>query len=141
MNNKTVHNILVFLIAAAIIASPSLMASLPWWSFVIPLFILGIVTRFLKWNIPGFSLGFLAGFAIWFGVNWYLDSHSGNIVLSRIGQILGQNKWVVLLVAGTIGGILGGLALSSGEQLFAESRSKKLPVLEQQSEETPPIKG
>jgi hypothetical protein len=128
MNNKNIRNIVIVLIVIALIVGTRMIGSLPWWSFAVPVFLFGVATHFLKWEIPGFTLGFLAGFVVWFGLNWYLDNKAGSIVMERIAQLLGQSKWVVLLGAGLIGGILSGLALSAGEQMFTPRKPKKLAI-------------
>lgn len=127
MKNRIVRNIIILVLTLAIIFAVRTIESLPWWSFVIPVFILGVVaTKVFKWEIPGFTLGFLAGFIIWFGINWYVDNTNGSIVMTRLSQLLSTSKWVVLLAAGVIGGLLSGLALSAGEQMLSSGKSKVL---------------
>lgn len=128
MKNSIIRNIVVIIITIALILGTRMINSFPWWSFAVPVFLFGISTHFLKWEIPGFSLGFLAGFIVWFGLNWYTDSTNGSLVIERIAQLLTINKWLVLLGAGIMGGIISGLALSAGEQMFSEGKSKNLAV-------------
>ena len=87
--------------------------SLPWWSFVIPIIIFGIILSFLKWNVASFGIGFLSGFVVWFVTNLYFD-RSYNSIFYKIGLLLSVPKGVVLVISGLIGGIITGLALYSG---------------------------
>lgn len=89
----------------------------PWWSFVIPVLILGAVIGVKKWQVPGFATGFICGFIVWFGLNWYFDLTQNGIVLSKVGQLLSVPKIVILLMAGIIGGVLTGLALYAGKTM------------------------
>jgi hypothetical protein len=127
MKNSIVRNIVILIVTIALIFAVRMIEALPWWSFVVPIFILGVLAaKGFKWEIPGFTLGFLAGFIVWFGVNWYIDNANGSIVMNRLAQLLSINKWLVLLGAGVIGGLLSGLALSAGEQMFSAGKSKLL---------------
>lgn len=113
MRNKK-HSVKTFFITIVIVFLTGLIDSLPWWSFIIPIALLGILLNFLKWNISSFSIGFLAGFIIWSGTNFYLDRTGNGIMLNKISELLLTNKFVLLMVAGVIGGLLSGLALYTG---------------------------
>jgi len=118
MRNKK-HSVKTFFITIVIVFVTGLIDSLPWWSFIIPIALLGILLNLLKWNINSFSIGFLAGFIIWSGINFYLDRTGNGIMLNKISELLLTNKLVLLMVAGLIGGLLSGLALYTGTSVFS----------------------
>src|ERR1044072_5277707 len=72
---------------------------LPWWSFVIPVLLFGVVISIKKWRVAGFGIGFIAGFIIWFGGNMYFDITQNGIVLQKIGLLISVPKIVVMLIA------------------------------------------
>ena len=89
----------------------------PWWSFVIPVLIFGMVITIRNWHFSSFTAGFLSGFLTWFGANLYFDLTLNGIVLDKIGLLLSVPKIIVLLISGLIGGLLTGLALYSGKAI------------------------
>jgi hypothetical protein len=89
---------------------------LPWWSFLIPVFILGCITSILKWQAPAFVAGFIAGFMLWFGMNLYVDIAYHGLILSRWEPLI---KITMLLMTGLVGGLLTGLALYAGKKTIA----------------------
>jgi hypothetical protein len=99
---------------------------LPWWSFVIPVIILGMVITFRAWHVSGFIVGFLSGLITWIGVNLYFDLTSNGIILNRIGLLLMMPKIIVILISGLIGGILTGLALYTGQNIMVYSEISDL---------------
>jgi hypothetical protein len=103
-----------------------LIESLPWWSFVIPVVILGIIITFRTWDVLIFPIGFLSGFITWFGANLYFDMTSNAIVLNKMALLLTVNKIVVLLISGLIGGLLTGLALYTGKSIIAYDKISDL---------------
>ncbi|WP_226179775.1 hypothetical protein [Hymenobacter lucidus] len=101
---------------------------LPWWGFIIPLFIFGVLINYLKWNVAGFSVGFIAGFLLWAGANVYYDIQYDGLILQKVALLFSLPKIVVFLIAGIIGGLLAGLAMYSGKGLFSYRAAS--PVLE-----------
>lgn len=117
MSKKTVNNIKAIVIASILIVLTRMIDHLPWWSFVIPVIVLGIVTSLRKWNISGFSMGFLSGFAIWSVSNWYFDSVNNGILLSKMALMLSVNKLILIVISGVIGGLVTGTALYTGTSI------------------------
>jgi len=100
--------------------------SLPWWTFIIPVVILGIVITIWKWKVSTFAMGFLCGFIIWFGANLYFDLTFNGAIMSRIGLLFTVPRIVVLLLSGVIGGVLTGLALFTGRSMVFRSENRLL---------------
>lgn len=111
---KTISLILVIIMLTGMIDG------LPWWSFVVPVLILGVIISYRKWNVAGFAVGFIAGFIIWFMANLYFDITLGGTILNKIGLLLSVSKITVLVFSGIIGGVLTGLALYTGKSIVSE---------------------
>lgn len=102
-----------------IIILTRMIAALAWWSFVVPVLIFGTVFTYRKWVAPVFTLGFLAGFIVWFGGNLYYDLAGNGIMLSKMGHLLSIPKIGVIFISGIVGGIVTGLALYTGKTIVA----------------------
>jgi len=116
MQKRKFNTIKSILILIPIIIITGLIDRLPWWSFVVPVFIVGLLIGYLQWNIPTFTVGFLAGFIVWVGVNMFYDVTGNGIALKKIADVFSIPKAVVLLMAGLIGGLQTGLALFTGKR-------------------------
>lgn len=119
MKKKTLNNTVVLIITIIIIIITRIIEALPWWSFVVPVLIFGTVFTYLKWVVPVFFIGFLAGFIVWLGGNLYFDLIGNGIMLSRMGQLLLIPKIGVILISGILGGLVTGLALYTGKSIVA----------------------
>ena len=122
MKNRRSDNIKTILLTVVILLLTRIIGSLPWWSFVVPVTIFGVVITIKKWEVSGFAAGFAAGFLTWLGANLFFDLSSNGIVLTRIGLLISVPKIVVLLISGMIGGLLTGLALHTGQSIVAEEQ-------------------
>jgi hypothetical protein len=116
-NSATVAALIVVIVASG------LADSLPWWFFVLPVLLLGIVSRWKGWVVPGFPLGFTAGFLVWFGGNLFYGFVFGGAVLQKIGSNYSLPGFVMLLLSGLPGGILAGLAFYAGKRMFRPAKS------------------
>ena len=94
---------------------------MPWWGFLIPVLVLGMVIGFRKWQVSGFLIGFLCGFLLWLGGNLYFHIiYHGNIL-----QKLGTGPGIaILIVSGIVGGVLTGLALHTGRAIMLDKKTK-----------------
>jgi len=121
MKKKQSGFIITLVVIIGIVLLTKSIGVLPWWSFVVPVLLLGWVISKKQWRVAGFGTGFIAGFLIWFFGNLYFDSTLNGIVLGRIGLLIAMPKIVVLLLAGIMGGVLTGLALYAGKNLPARA--------------------
>jgi hypothetical protein len=126
MKKNAFYNIKTMLIIIILVVLIRMIGILPWWSFVIPVIILGMVITFRAWHVSGFIVGFLSGLITWIGVNLYFDLTSNGIILNRIGLLLMMPKIIVILISGLIGGILTGLALYTGQNIMVYSEISDL---------------
>lgn len=101
--------------------------TVPWWSFIVPVILLGMVLKLRNWDIPYFLIGFVAGFLIWFGTDIYFDITLPGNVLGKLGKILSVSRIIIMALSGIIGGLLNGLALYTGQQLLVNTH---IPVTE-----------
>ncbi len=107
-----------FLILLPILIGTEMIDSIPWWIFVIPVMIFGAITSLYKWQVSGFLTGFICGFIIWFGTNVFYDSTLPGKVFGRVGSMFSLPGIVVIFCSGLVGGILTGIALHAGRNLF-----------------------
>jgi hypothetical protein len=85
----------------------------PWWSFVILLFVMG--SLFIE--NPGKSLvfGIIVGVIVWILTAFYQDYNSHVSAATVIGDLLGGlPKVLVFLITGLIAGVVYGLSAMTG---------------------------
>jgi hypothetical protein len=87
---------------------------LPWWSFLIPIFLLGVFLPFQKLKIYPFLWGFIAGFLVWFLYTVYLEMTYKGEIMQSVAKIMKVKPYLLHLSIGVIGGLLTGLGLYSG---------------------------
>lgn len=119
-------NIKILFLSICLILPVQMIHLFPWWSFVIPLFILGLFIQHKKWNVNSFMIGFLAGFIIWFGATLYFDTKNNSLILDKIGVLLSLNKILIMILSGCIGGLLAGVSLLTGTKFFEERTEKNI---------------
>jgi len=101
-----------------------------WWWFVIPVFVAGVLLppKFTKGN--GFCVGFVAGALSWFLPHFYFQwTYSGKL-FAQLATLIGVPVWVLVIAIAVIGGILGGLAFTTGKQLRSGKEKLKLNLEE-----------
>jgi hypothetical protein len=98
----------------------------PWWSFLLPIFFIGIILPLEKWKIHAFLYGFFAGFLVWTLSTLYFEAHYNCTILHAISKMFSVSIYVLYGFIGLIGGILSGLALYSG---FLLMRGKEIVSL------------
>ncbi|RLJ72731.1 hypothetical protein [Pedobacter alluvionis] len=118
MNKNLINNLITICISIVLLFLSAILIENPWWFFVIPVFIWGIIVNRLRWKVSLFSIGFLSGFLVWLFGNIYFDFVLDGHVLNRIAMLISLPKFVLMLLTGLIGGILTGLSLFTGGSLF-----------------------
>jgi len=127
MKEKLIQSILVVIVCGIVMISLGNVQVLPWWTFLLPVLILGNVLTLLKLNLNAFMLGFIAGFLIWFGGNSVFDIKYNGFILVKLADLLSVPKILLFLTSGIIGGILAGLAMYVGKNILKDTG---LPNLE-----------
>lgn len=107
--------IITLLLLLLIIVSIGMIDTLPWWSFTLPVMILGWVIRWKKYKVPTFLTGFFGGFIAWFGGYLYFHLHFHAPFFNRADDL---PIFAILSASGLIGGLLTGLALYTGRSAF-----------------------
>lgn len=118
---------ITFLIVGTITGLFPLITSIPWWSFLIPLFLVGVVLPFQRWKVRAFLTSFLAGFCVWLGTTLYFEKIYDGDVMKMMSGIADLNSLLMYLIIGSIGGVLSGLAVYSG---FLLKRGREVLSLE-----------
>jgi|GEM_PF-1001500 len=121
MKTRPVQNILVIILCSVVIISVSVLDFLPWWIFLVPVLILGYGLSLLKLKVNGFELGFISGFLIWFGGNLLFDLQYNGFTLFKLAKLVNAPKVLLLIASGMIGGLLTGLALYVGKNIFKDA--------------------
>ena len=122
MRKKLPDSIKTMLIILVLITGTDLFEQLPWWSFVLPVLVLGVIAGLRHWQFSGFITGFIPGFIIWSGANSYFDLRLHGGVLNKLGVLINFPEIVVIIIAGLIGGVLTGLVLYTGKCLSGREK-------------------
>jgi hypothetical protein len=87
---------------------------LPWWSFLLPVFLLGILLPLQKWKVCPFLWGFIAGFSVWLLCTIYFEITYKGEIMHPIAKMIKVTPFLLHLIIGFIGGLLTGLGVYSG---------------------------
>ncbi len=105
-----------FIVSIVLMAFLSFTAGLyfPWWSIAIVCF---LVSVFIHQKAGmAFLAGFLALFLLWGGLSVWISYNNNHILAHRVSQLIVKkdDPYLLMLVTGLIGAIVGGLAAISG---------------------------
>lgn len=120
--------VLVFAILLIVITLTGLLTQLPWWSFTVPVFFMGVLLPLQKWKVLPFVWGFLAGFLVWLMATVYFNSVYDGEFMNSVAQIGNVSITLLYVVIGLIGGVLSGLAFYSGYLLRKGREALKLEL-------------
>ena len=95
----------------------------PWWSIAIAAFITALLIYQKSWK--AFLSGFVALLLLWGGLAYWIDIKNESILSSRISQLfgIGNNSFLLIVITGKIGGLVGGFAAMSGSFLRGSKSS------------------
>ena len=122
MKSKKQSRIQVFLALSLFILLFRMIDGPPWWSFILPVMVLGACIPSGRLNISYFSAGFSSGCFVWIASTLYYHFIYKGVLIDRIGMGYGV---IALTASGLIGGLLTGLAFYAGKSLTVD-RKKKL---------------
>ena len=74
----------------------------------------------IVWELRGawpFFMGFIALFLLWSLYAYGLDWNNQHILADKIGDLLGMEGWMVPLLTGLVGGLMGGVCIWLGNNL------------------------
>ena len=100
---------------------------LPWWSFLLVIFFLGVIIPFKSWKVSPFTSGFFAGFAVWTGATFFFETIYGGEIIDKMGKMFYINYCLLYIIIGIMGGGITGLSVYSG---FLLKLGKKTLFLE-----------
>ncbi len=106
--------ILTVLLLVFVSVAVQAMTFLPWWSFVIPIFLLGFGLPLKRWNVSAFLLGFTVGFLVWVFSTLYFEMQYEGFIIKKVSLLFNMPQVVLYGCIGSIGGVLTGLAFYSG---------------------------
>jgi uncharacterized membrane protein (Fun14 family) len=91
---------------------------LPWYSLVIPTFIIGFLSKNRK-GFQMFVVGFFAVFLLWMLYISILSINNQFILANRLSVLFFKHQWNFLLIftSSFIGGLVGGSATITGHYL------------------------
>lgn len=107
---KIITLVLVFLV----MTGTQMLEFLPWWSFCIPIFLLGFILPLKKWKVTSFFWGFIAGFLNWVWFTIYFEKIYQGEIIASLADLIDISTYMLYAMIGSIGGGLAGLALYSG---------------------------
>ena len=108
-----------FLVALILTALLSFIGGLymPWWSIALAAFLTAILVHQKPWK--ALLAGFFSVFLLWGILAEWIDLPNESILSGRIGELLGigNHPFILVLITGFIGGLIGGFAALSGSYL------------------------
>lgn len=116
-----------FIISLILIALLSFAACLyfPWWSIAIAAFLVIVVIP----QRPGkaFLCGFLSLFLLWAGLSLRISNNNNHILAHKMSAVIlaVDNPFLLIVVTGLLGGIIGGLGALAGGLLRSASVKKQ----------------
>jgi hypothetical protein len=114
-----------FLVTTTLIALLSFLCGLylPWWGFALAACAVGALIP--QRPVLSFLSGFLALFLLWVLLAWGIDSANNSILSSKIAQILplGGSSFLLILLTGLTGALVGGGAALTGTYLMQKPRA------------------
>ncbi len=97
---------------------------LPWWSIAAASFIVSIFIE----QKPGYAFlsGFIALFLLWGLIAWLKDAANDGILGSKMAMLIikTDSSFLLILITGMIGAVVGGLAALSGSLLRSVVKTK-----------------
>lgn len=86
---------------------------LPWWIIAPAAGLVAVSVR--SSGLSDFMAGFLGVGLLWLAMAWWIDLETESILTQKIAALLSVGKaYVIILVTGLIGGIVGGFGALSG---------------------------
>lgn len=97
---------------------------LPWWIIALICFLIGLSFIDSAWQ--AFFIGFSMVFLLWFITAAVKSYQNDFILINRMAELLPiHNTWVIMIITGLIGGLVGGLSTLTGYFLQSINEKKK----------------
>lgn len=107
----------------------------PWWGIAPVAFGVALLIHQKAWK--AFLSGFAGAFLLWVVLAWWIDAENGRNLSSKIGELIGigSNSFLLIIITGTVAGIVSGGAALSGSFL----RSSKKEINEELPDSDPAL--
>ena len=100
----------------AILSLPVQMFLPWWWLLAVVAFVIGYLINLAGYK--AFIAGFVGNAAVWWGYAGYTRIRTHGILSNKIAVLFHlPNPWLLVLIAGIIAGLVGGMAAVSGREL------------------------
>jgi len=96
---------------------------LPFWIIAVVAFILNYAIKTNGWS--SFFSGFIAVFLLWFIVVIAIESHSGEVLVSKVSELFGLSNLLLKIVTATIGALVAGLSGLTARMLFVRGGARR----------------
>jgi hypothetical protein len=106
--------LITFAILFAVLLFMGSLDYLPWWSFSVPVFLLGVLLPLKKWKVSPFLWGFIAGFMAWLLSTIYFEIIYDGEIMKPVANVMKVKPYLLHPAIGLIGGLLTGLGVYSG---------------------------
>jgi hypothetical protein len=106
--------LITFAILFAVLIFMGSLHFLPWWSFSVPVFLLGVLLPLKKWKVSAFLWGFIAGFMAWLLSTIYFEIIYDGEIMKSVANVMKVKPYLLHPAIGLIGGLLTGLGVYSG---------------------------
>ena len=113
-----------FIVQVVLIAAASYVAEMffPWWTVVLCAFLVNLFIPTKGLN--AFLSGFLGVGLLWLIAAWLIDQDTNSILTARVAELLYLGEpFLLVVVTGVLGGILGGFGALTGSLLRNLRRS------------------
>jgi hypothetical protein len=130
MKKRIADNLKVAPVLLLVILLTGQIDMLPWWGFIVPVILIGILSALFNWQIAAFTIGFLSGFIVWAGASYYFEYAFGGTMFHKLGALMSVPGIVVILLSGLVCGLLSGLGLYAGRLLFSQNRFRSTAAWE-----------
>jgi len=96
---------------------------LPFWIIAVVAFLLNYAIKTNGWS--SFFSGFIAIFLLWFIVSTAIESHSGGLLVTKVGNLFGLSNLLLKIVTAIIGALIAGLSGLTARMLFVRGESRR----------------
>ena len=95
---------------------------LPWWGIAITSLLVGVLIH--QHAGKAFLSGLLGVFLLWAGLAWWIDMKNNGVLSKKIAAVLplGGNALLLILLTGLVGGLVAGMAATSGSFLRSPAK-------------------
>lgn len=110
-------NILTILILSLLSAGTMAITALPWWSYIVLIFIAGAALPLRKWQVNPLLAGALSGGITWLTLSLLFEAGASASTIGTVAAIFDVSYITMLLIIAGVAAMTNGLALFAGYAL------------------------